>query len=242
MRLRHRPLSRPRPPLAQPVATIFRREAYAAGARTDCPSPLVDDGNLIPNAPPKGDYDPDEGAAAGEGQGGEGEAWIGVAKSGGGVFGAGTEEGWVQLLSVTSDDPQFHPASFQPQALPPEGETSFQARRGEGGERGCHVRLPLSGGSITVGSPTHNLFESPPTSFLELLTLFATYFHDGVTLTYPAILLSPFLSLSLQGGEGSFRNEIRSGSSLSLGLPTSLLLFTCMKHSFGVHTCVCTAV
>lgn len=33
----------------------------------------------------------------------------------------------MQLLSVTSNNPQFHPASFLPQALPPDGETSFQA-------------------------------------------------------------------------------------------------------------------
>lgn len=74
--------------------------------------------------------------AAGAGE----EEGIGAAAqdgtSTGGSFGAGAGggaangkgDGWVQLLSVTSDNPQFHPASFQPHALPPEGRTSFQAR------------------------------------------------------------------------------------------------------------------
>lgn len=54
--------------------------------------------------------------------------WRGVRRdTEAGFGGGGGGDGWVQLLSVTSDNPQFHPASFLPQALPPDGETSFQA-------------------------------------------------------------------------------------------------------------------
>lgn len=68
----------------------------------------------------------------------------GDGRGGGDGFGseAGDGEGWVHLLSVTSDNPQFHPASFQPHALPPGGETSFQVSGG--GERRREERRKMT--------------------------------------------------------------------------------------------------
>lgn len=86
------------------------------------------------------DDDMRQGAGGGERVGsGVGGSWVKVAAGRGGHGVGGGGEGWVRLLSVTSDNPQFHPASFQPQALPPEGETSFQASRGGGNEFACRM-------------------------------------------------------------------------------------------------------
>lgn len=72
--------------------------------------------HAAPASNERGSLSPD-----GEARGVRGETEAGF--GGGGVGG----DGWVQLLSVTSNNAQFHPASFLPQALPPDGETSFQA-------------------------------------------------------------------------------------------------------------------
>lgn len=113
----------PHAPPAYLFPVICRRRACPTGAQAH-----TDDGPCSPHEDPTS-APPD--AAAGVEGGREGEVAGVVVEEGGfgarAAAGAGEGEGWVQLLSVTSDNPQFHPASFQPQALPPEGETSFQA-------------------------------------------------------------------------------------------------------------------
>lgn len=117
--------------------------AAAAGGQSDCPSSSEHDpGSEPPEQPTQGgaghEEEEEEDVDGGEG-GPHRRAWRGgISEAGGGGAGAAfreDDEGWVQLYSVTSDNPQFHPASFQPQVLPPDGETSFQASAGERGLR-----------------------------------------------------------------------------------------------------------
>lgn len=82
------------------------------------------DSGCSSNAPPSASTK--DAAFAGEGYGG-GDVRPAGSLGGRGV-GKGIGEGWVQVISVTSDNDQFHLASFQTQALPPDGETSFKVR------------------------------------------------------------------------------------------------------------------
>ncbi len=87
------------------------------------------------------DVPPGAAAGAGGGRAGwaAGDDRLGAGSNSEPGTGDAYDGGWVQLLSVTSDNPQFHPASFQPQALPPEGETSFQASAATAAERAAAV-------------------------------------------------------------------------------------------------------